>query len=172
MQSSICSQSFDFLRLRSPGRSVQKRQCWPGQRRLVRVCFYGGVDRRSRPADQSTHTSARWLQYDPMLLQSPLSEALPCGAPEGVHGVQFICRAMLWFLGHRRLAGSRLPTPRVCCVPCVLLWHNSITLCVEPSCRRFSAHECSAGTRVAPVAKRFCLAGRVERPHISVVACR
>ena len=100
------------------------------------------------------------MQYDPMLLHGSLSQALPCRSTEGVHGVQHICRAMLWFPRHRRFAGDRLPTPRVCCVSCLLVWHIWITLYVEPPCRGFPAHECSAGTRVATGAKRICLAGR------------
>ena len=32
-----------------------------------------------------------------------------------------VCRAMLWFLGHRRFAGGHLPPPRVCCASCVLV---------------------------------------------------
>ena len=143
----------------------------PRQRSLASDCLYGGFDWRSRPAEQTTHTSTRCLQYDPMLLQSLLSQALPCGAAGRTHGRQFVCRAMLWFFGRRWLAAGCLPRSRVCCVSCVLFWYNPIVLCAESSCGRFSASECSAGTRVAPFVEGLCLAGCVERTLMSIIAC-
>ena len=130
--------------------------CWLRSHVGSSDCSHGHVGRLIRAAQRSTHTPTRWVQYDPMLLQSMVSQALPCWAAHGVHDVRRVCRAMLRFLGHRRVLRSRLRPWKVCCVPSMLLSPAAVTLQLGLLCARFPAHECSAVMRVGAQARRNC----------------